>query len=329
MAGTKDPAKAMHAAVARAGKQALEVEVEGRRLQLTNLDKVMYPKTGFTKRELIDYYVRISPWLLPHLAGRPLSLKRYPNGVEAPFFYQKECPAHRPEWLPTTNWYSETRGADIEFCMADSLADLVWLANAADLELHTYLCTFRDTDRPTTLAFDLDPGEGAGVLECAEVAEAVRAALGHLGLECFPKVSGAKGIQVYAPLNTPMTYAQTKPFARRVAEALEAALPELVTSNMRKALRAHKVLVDWSQNDTHKTTVCVYSLRGRPEPSVSVPLSWPELERLRRRGDPEGFRFGPDDAVRRAEKLGDLFAPVLTMQQRLSLQPARPGSKAA
>lgn len=306
-----------------------EVVVDGRRLQLTNLDKVMYPRTGFTKGDVIDYYARIAPWLLPHLQGRPLSLKRYPNGVEAPFFYQKECPAHRPKWLPTTTWYSETRGADIEFCMADSLADLVWLANAADLELHTYLCLAKDTTRPTTLAFDLDPGQGVGVLECAEVASAVRTALRHLGLECFPKVSGSKGIQVYAPLNTPVTYERTKPFARGVAEALEAALPDLVTSNMRKALRVGKVLVDWSQNDAHKTTVCVYSLRGRPEPSVSVPLQWSELERLRRKGDPDAFRFGPDDAVRRAERLGDLFAPVLALKQRISAQPAPAGMRAA
>ncbi len=289
----------------------LEVDVDGRRLSLSNLDKVLYPQAGFTKGQVIDYYTRIAPCVLPHLRDRPLTLKRYPNGVEAPYFYEKNCPRHRPDWIRTA-----AAGSN-EFCVCDDLPTLVWLANLADLELHPSLAKAADYTSPTVVAFDLDPGPPATIVECAEVAVRLRTALRAIGLECFPKTSGSKGMQVYAPLNTPTSYEKTKPFAHAVAQALERAEPALVVSDMKKALRAGKVLVDWSQNDEHKTTVGVYSLRAREQPTVSTPVSWEEIECARASGDPENLVFTAADVLRRVGELGDLFAPVAELEQAL------------
>jgi bifunctional non-homologous end joining protein LigD len=296
-----------------------EVRVGRHSLALSNLDKVLYPRTGFTKADAIDYYARVAPALLPHLKDRPLTLKRYPDGVEAPFFYQKECPPH-PDWVDTTTVWSDTTSRDIHYCMANRIETLVWLVNAGDLELHAFLAKCQDMRKPTMLAFDLDPGEGADVLDCAQVAAWLEKDLGRLGLEAFPKVSGSKGIQVYVPLNTKVAYegpGGTKPFARAVAERMAAEHPDLVVSNMRKELRKGKVLVDWSQNTESKTTVCVYSLRAKPEPSVSVPVLWRELAGAAAKGDAGRLRFTPEDTLRRVDRLGDLFAPVLSLKQRL------------
>ncbi|MEA2398188.1 MAG: bifunctional non-ous end joining protein LigD, partial [Thermoleophilaceae bacterium] len=252
----------------------VEVTIEKRKLRLSNLDKVMYPEVGFTKGQLIDYYTRVSPVLLPHLHGRPLTMKRYPDGVEGKFFYEKQCPSHRPDWVQTASIWSRHNGRNIDFCLVNDLPTLVWAANLADLELHTSLSLAAAVDRPTTMVFDLDPGPPADIVDCCQVGVWVRDLFGGLGLDCFPKTSGSKGIQIYLPLNVETTYADTKPFARAVAELLEKQHSELVVSRMTKSLRAGKVLVDWSQNDEHKTTVCVYSLRARERPTVSTPVTW-------------------------------------------------------
>jgi bifunctional non-homologous end joining protein LigD len=291
----------------------VEVEVEGRRLSLSNLDKVMYPASGFTKGQLIDYYTRVAPVLLPHLRDRPLTLKRYPNGVEGGHFYEKQCPSHRPEWVRSEP--VELSSKTIHFCICDDLPTLVWLANLADLELHPSLSNVPDVERPTVMAFDLDPGPPAGVAECCVVALILRDALGRIGLECFPKTSGSKGIQVYVPLNVDgVDYDRgTKPLSQALARHLEAEHPKLIVSSQKKELRKGKVLIDWSQNDEHKTTVSVYSLRARERPTVSTPLDWAEVEAA----DADALVFEAGDVLERVEERGDLFAPVVELEQRL------------
>ena len=296
---------------------ALEATVDGRRLKLSNFDKVLYPKTGFTKGRLIEYYARIAPALLPHLHDRPLTLKRYPNGVEGKHFYEKQCPSHRPDWVAVAPIDTERERKRIDFCLANDLPTLVWLANLADLELHPSLSLADPIERPTALAFDLDPGPPADVIDCCRVALWLREMFDSLGLRCFPKTSGSKGLQVYAPLNSDTTYERTKPFAKAVAELLEKQHPDRVVSRMAKSLREGKVLVDWSQNDQHKTTVCVYSLRARERPTVSTPVSWDEVHQALEAGDPGRLVFEFDDVLRRVDENGDLFAPVLAMQQEL------------
>jgi bifunctional non-homologous end joining protein LigD len=298
----------------------LDVEIGDRRLSLSNLDKVFYPEVGFTKGQLIDYYTRIAPAVLPHLRDRPLTLKRYPNGVTGQYFYEKQCPSHRPDWVQTSAVWSRHNSRTIDFCLCNDLPTLVWLANLADLELHTSLALAGDVQAPTLIAFDLDPGPPATIVECAEVAVRLREAFEHLGLEAFPKTSGSKGMQVYVPLNTPATYDDTKPFARALAQLLERRHPDLVVSDMRKSLRAGKVLVDWSQNDEHKTTVNVYSLRARERPTVSTPLEWGEVEGVLSRRDPETLSFTSDEVLARVAERGDLFAPVVELVQEI---PAR------
>jgi bifunctional non-homologous end joining protein LigD len=295
-----------------------EIEVEGRRLKLSNLDKVMYPAAGFTKGDLIDYYVRISSAILPHLRGRPLTLKRYPDGVRGDFFYEKNCPGHRPGWVRTVRVRSR-RGSTptVDYCLADDLATLVWLANLAAVELHPLLALSDALDRPTAVVFDLDPGEPAGILECAQVACWLRDGLDGLGLRCFPKSSGSKGLQVYLPVDASSTYNRTRPFAEAVAQLLVRHHPDLVVANMRKSLRRGKVLVDWSQNSSSKTTVCAYSLRALEQPTASTPLTWEEVESALSSDDPGLLSFGAADLVRRVEEAGDLFAPVLELEQPL------------
>jgi bifunctional non-homologous end joining protein LigD len=291
----------------------VHVEVEGRELSLSNLDKVMYPETGFTKGQVIDYYTRIAPVVLPHLRDRPLTLKRYPNGVEGGHFYEKQCPSHRPDWVRSEA--VELSSKTIHFCICDELPTLVWLANLADLELHPSLSKVPDVERPTIMAFDLDPGPGTGLAECCEVALLLREALSALGLESFPKTSGSKGIQVYVPLNgTDVDYDHgTKLISNALARHLESAHPKLIVSSQKKELRKNKVLIDWSQNDEHKTTVGVYSLRARERPTVSTPLAWDEIEA----GDPDALVFEADDVMARVKERGDLFAPVEELEQRL------------
>jgi bifunctional non-homologous end joining protein LigD len=255
--------------------------------------------------------------LIPHLHGRPLTLKRYPNGVEGKFFYEKQCPSHRPEWVHTAAVWSRHNKRDINFCLANDLPTLVWTSNLADLELHTSLSMAADIERPTMMVFDLDPGAPAGIVDCCRVGMWVRDLFAGLGLESFPKTSGSKGLQVYVPLNVETSYAETKPFARAVAELLEKQHPGEVVSRMTKSLRGGKVLVDWSQNDEHKTTVNVYSLRAKERPTVSTPVAWEEVERCLAEEDAEVLTFDSAQVLERVEELGDPFAPVLTLQQEL------------
>jgi bifunctional non-homologous end joining protein LigD len=289
----------------------VEVDVQGHRLSLSNLDKVLYPGVGFTKGQVIDYYTRIAPAVLPHLRDRPLTLKRYPNGVEGGHFYEKNAPSHRPDWVEVAP--IELRSKTIEFVLCNDLPTLVWLANLADLELHPSLSLADDINRPTVMAFDLDPGPGTGLAECAEVAFLLRDALTQLKLESFAKTSGSKGIQVYVPLNNDeVDYDHgTKAIAHALARHLEAQHPKLIVSQQKKELRKGKVLIDWSQNDEHKTTVGVYSLRARERPTVSTPVTWKELEA------PEGLVFEAADVLERVVEHGDLFAPVVELKQEL------------
>ena len=290
----------------------VEVSVGDRTLSLSNLDKLMYPRAGFTKGHVIEYYTRIAPVLLAHLEGRPLTLKRYPNGVEGGHFYEKRCPQHRPEWVRTAGVWSGRNEGEVEYCLCEDLETLVWLGNLADLELHTPLHTVPDVTTPRVIAFDLDPGAPATIAECCEVALLLRDAFDHFGLQAFPKTSGSKGMQVYVPLNTPgVDYAATREFALGVASVLERRRRDLVVTDMKKTLRTGKVLVDWSQNERHKTTVCVYSLRAMERPTVSTPLTWEEVERG---GD---LVFTSDDVLARVAEHGDLFAPVLSLAQEL------------
>jgi bifunctional non-homologous end joining protein LigD len=296
----------------------LEVQIDGRTLSLSNLDKPMYPEAGFAKGHVIDYYTRVAPVLLPHLRDRPLTLKRYPDGVEGQYFYEKQCPSHAPEWVQTTTVpSSRARDGKINFCLANDLPTLVWLANLADLELHTSLATAEDYSRPTVLAFDLDPGPPATIVECAEVALELRTVFDHLDMEAFPKTSGSKGMQVYVPLNTPVGYEQTRAFAKGLAELLERRRRDLVVSEMTKTLRKGKVFVDWSQNAQFKTTVSVYSLRALSQPTVSTPLLWEEVEAVLQSRDPDDLVFTAPDVLERVAEHGDLFAGVVELEQRL------------
>jgi len=297
------------------------VEVEGHQLKLSNLDKVLYPEVGFTKGQVIDYYTRVAPVLLPHLRERPLTLKRYPNGVDAPFFYEKRCPKHRPDWVRTTAVWSKRNADNLDFCLADDLATLVWVANLASLELHTSLSRGADIDRPSMMVFDLDPGAPATIVECAQVGLWLRELLDDLGLESVAKTSGSKGLQLYVPLNTPATYSDTKSFSHALAQLLERREPQLVVSQMAKELRKGKVFIDWSQNDRVKTTVCVYSLRAREQPTVSAPLTWDEVDEQHRSGDPQRFALTADAVLARVAAGADVFAPVLGLEQSLPRPP--------
>ncbi len=298
------------------------VEIEGRTLVLSNLGKILYPKAGFTKADLLDHYRRVAPALLPHLEGRPLTLKRYPDGVDEPSFYEKRCPAHRPPWVRTVPVVGKRSGR-IDFCEVDDLATLMWVENLAAIELHGSLSRSTSLDRPSFLVFDLDPGAPAGLVDCAEIGLWIRELLGEVGLDSFPKSSGRAGLQIYAPLNGSATYADSKGFARDLARLMEAREPDRVISVMSKARRAGKVFVDWSQNDASKTTVCVYSLRARERPTVSTPVTWQEVREAVRRRSPAPLVFEAQDLPGRLEQHGDLFAKVLTLRQSLPRLPER------
>jgi bifunctional non-homologous end joining protein LigD len=293
------------------------VEVEDRKLNLTNLDKVLYPAAGFTKGQVIDFYVRIAPVLLPHLRQRPLTMKRYPEGVDHEFFFEKNAPKHRPEWVQTTPVWSDSNHRTVNYILANDLATLVWIANLASLELHPSLALASDIERPTMIVFDLDPGPPADIVQCTQVALWVRAIFDHFGLQSFPKTSGSKGMQIYVPLNTKTTYEETKSFARAIAQLLEQEHRDLVVSDMKKAIRTNKVFVDWSQNDQHKTTIAVYSLRARERPTVSTPITWDEVEETFKKKDPQRLVFEASEVIKRVDKMGDLYEPLLGLKQKL------------
>src|SRR3984957_11077760 len=293
------------------------IEVQGKQLKLSNLEKVLYPAVGFTKKQVIDYYVRIAPAIIPHLAGRALTRKRYPDGVEGEPFFEKNAPMHKPEWVKTVPIWSGRNRRTVNYILADDLPTLVWLANLAALELHPALALAEDITRPTEMVFDLDPGPPANIVQCCQVALWLRAIFEHFGLRSFPKTSGSKGLQIYIPLNTPVTYEVTKMFSHALAQLLEHDHRDLVLSKMTKSARAGKVFVDWSQNDEHKTTIGVYSLRAREKPTVSTPVTWEEVEKALKKKDASLLVFEAKQVVARVEKLGDLFEPVLELKQRL------------
>jgi bifunctional non-homologous end joining protein LigD len=314
---TDPEGESLTATASKRPRNKAAVTVDGHELELSNLDKVLYPKAGFTKGELIDWYARIGEVLLPHLRGRPLTLKRYPNGVDEKHFYEKRCPSHRPDWVTTASVYSERHKGEIDYCVVEDLPTLVWLANLADIELHTSLSRAEAMERPTAMVFDLDPGPPADILDCAQVAVWLQGMFEQLGLSCYPKTSGSKGMQLYVPLNSEATYEQTKPFAKAVAETLERKFPDRVVSQMSKAKRPGKVLIDWSQNDVHKTTVCVYSLRAKERPMVSTPLEWEEVTATLEAGEAEALAFDHAAVLERVAAKGDLFAPLLSEEQEL------------
>src|SRR5438132_10067893 len=297
--------------------ETAELVVEGKKLSVSSLNHLLYPKVGFTKGQVIDYYLKIAPVLLPHLEDRPLTMKRYPNGVDKEFFYEKNCPSHRPKWVKTAKVWSEGNNRMMDYCLAQDLPTLVWAANLADLELHTSLARKRDVARPTMMVFDLDPGAPADIVRCCQVGLWLRDLLAKMKLKSFAKTSGSKGLQVYVPLNTLVTFDRTKDLSRALAQHLEREHGNLVTSNMSKSVRKGKVFVDWSQNDEHKTTIDVYSLCARQEPTVSTPVTWDEVENCLKKKKADLLKFRSDKVIARVEKIGDLFAPVEKIQQKL------------
>lgn len=287
-------------------------------VKFSNLDKILFPDAQFTKGEMIRYYVEAAPFILPHLKDRPVTLIRFPDGIGGESFYEKNAPHFSPGWIETFPVPRQKHEGTTNYILINDARTLAWCANLASIEFHPFLHHVRALDRPTHIAFDLDPGEGADVLTSAKVAFRLKEVLDGLGLESFPKVSGSKGVQIYVPLNGRATYEVTQPFAKAVAELLERNHPEEIVSNMSKARRKNRVLIDWSQNSPSKTTVCVYSMRGkRASPFVSVPVTWPELQRALKAGNSSALFFTPDTALKRMTKLGDLFAPVLTLKQKL------------
>jgi len=291
----------------KAGATSGQLEVAGRRLSVRNLDRVVFPEAGTTKGELLDYYVRVADAMLPHLRDRLLHMHRYPEGVDGPRFWQKACPEHRPEWVPTAPVWSRDKQANIDYCVVNDLPTLLWAVNIGSIELHTSLHLIQDLHRPTAMAFDLDPGEGVGVLECGKVALRLRQLFEDTGEEAFVKTSGSKGLQVYVPLDGDATYAETKPAARAIAELLERERPDAVVSRMAKSLRRGRVLVDWSQNTEHKSMVCVHSVRAKRRPTVSTPIRWDELEEAIAAKAADQLVFEMPDALERVSERGDLF----------------------
>jgi len=304
------------------------VEIEGKHLSLTNLEKVLYPATGFTKGQVIDYYARIAPVLLPHLRGRPLTLKRYPGGVDQEFFFEKNATKHRPDWVKTAPIWSGANRRDVNYILANDLPTLVWLANLAAIELHPSLSLAKDIACPTMMVFDLDPGPPANIVQCAQVGVWLRDIFEHFGLQSLPKTSGSKGLQIYVPLNTPISYDITKNFAHALARLLEHEHPQLVVSDMKKELRTGKVLVDWSQNDQHKTTISIYSLRAREHPTVSTPVKWEEVEKTLEKKNAALLVFEANQVLQRVDKIGDLFEPALKLKQKLPQLPGMAESAA-
>lgn len=288
-----------------------------RTVSFSNPDKRYFP-SGFTKGEMIRYYLEVAPLILPHLKDRPITLIRFPEGVKGESFYEKNAPRHAPEWIETFPVPRRHHEGHVNYMLVNNAETLAWCANLGAIELHPFLHRVPDIDRPTHVAFDLDPGEGADIFTCIEVSALLKQVFEGLGLQSFPKVSGSKGVQIYVPLNTAVTYAATQPFAKSVAELLERQHPKLIVSAMSKALRKRKVMIDWSQNSQSKTTVSVYAMRGkRDEPFISMPLTWEELNRAAAKKDRDALYFTPDEALARVKQVGDIFAPVLTLEQRL------------
>jgi bifunctional non-homologous end joining protein LigD len=290
--------------------QAVEVEIGGRHLKLSNLDKVLWPGSGFTKGQMIDYYAKIAPVMIPHLAGRPITFVRFPDGVEGPSFFEKNCPSYRPPWMSTVKLRS------VNHCQLTEPAALVWAANLAAIELHPGLAGGPDLNQADLVVFDLDPGPGTDVLTCASLALDIRSALESLGLQSWVKTSGSKGLQLYIPVE-PTPYEVTKNFCRAVAQAIERTHHDLVVTTMAKVERKDRIFIDWSQNSLTKTTVAAYSLRARARPTVSTPLRWEELEHAVDQADASLLVFEADQVLQRVSDHGDLFEPLVGLRQRV------------
>ena len=294
------------------------VKVGDKKLSLSNVDKVLYPETGFTKGQVIDFYSRVAPSILPHIEDRPITLKRYPNGIKGGHFYEKNAPSFTPVWIKTYPIQRSSRESMINYILINDLPTLVWSANLANLEIHPFLAKAPEISVPTMVVFDLDPGDGASLVQSCEVAFLLRDLLDRLALESLPKVSGSKGIHVHVPLNTPVTYDMTQAFAQSVAQYLASEHPKLIVSEMAKNKRTKRVFIDWSQNSQHKSTVAVYSLRAKAErPFVAMPVSWREMETALNRNNVSKLFFEPEAALKRLEKIGDLFLPSLRLKQSL------------
>ena len=293
-----------------------EIVVSRKRVKLSNLDKVFYPEASFSKGDMIEYYRSVGPVLVPHLKNRAVTLKRYPDGAGGSFFYEKQCPKHRPDWVRTVT-IPRKDGKPIAYCVGWDLATLVWMANLASLELHVSLAKASNPGRPTALVFDLDPGPPTDVVDCGEVALEIRKLLKGVGLESWPKTSGSKGMQLYVPLNTSVGFDDTKRFALALARVMEERAPDRIVTGQSKADRQGKILIDWSQNDDHKTTVSVYSLRAKNRPTVSTPVEWKEVSAAVRAGDAAKLTFDAAAVLKRVDKKGDLFEPVLKTKQKL------------
>ncbi|MDG2027323.1 MAG: non-homologous end-joining DNA ligase [Acidimicrobiales bacterium] len=293
--------------------ERVHVEIDGHRLAVSNLEKVLYPMVSFTKAQVIDYYVRIAPYMLPHVEDRGITLRRWPDGVTESSFFEKRCPSHRPGWVGTCAGPGDRRSG-IEYCKLHAIAALAWTANLAALEIHAPMARCGEIDSPSMLVFDLDPGEPATIIECCQIALEIQEVLETVGLQCFPKTSGSKGMQLYVPLNTPHEHEHASDFALAVAQLLEQKLPKQVLSKMTKKLRKGKIFIDWSQNSRHKTTIAPYSLRAKDRPTVSTPLLWDEVADG---ADGEHLSFEAGDVLERVEQHGDLFAETLTLEQEL------------
>ncbi len=302
-----------------------QLTVERRRIQVSNLNKLLYPGTRFTKADVIDYYINISKYLLPHLRNHPITLKRFPDGVFGESFYEKDAPAFTPEWVKTVPVpRRETPGPDIRYILINDLPTLVWVANLATLEIHPFLHRASKLNRPTAIVFDCDPGEGANILDAARVALMLREVLQELGLDSYVKASGSKGVQVYVPLNSAVTYDETQPLAQGIAQLLAQREPKLIVWQMPKRLRAKRVFIDWSQNAEYKTTVSVYSLRAKTyRPHVSLPVTWDELSDALQSRDVDALFFTPEETLERVEKIEDLFKPLLKQVQKLPAEVRR------
>ena len=291
----------------------VRTEIAGRALKVTNLDKVLYPLVGFTKAQVIAYYVNVAPVMLAHIEDRGVTFKRWPDGITAEPFFNKRAPSHRPDWIGTCIGPGD-KGKGIEYPMLSEVAALAWSANLAALEIHGPMARCGEIDSPSILVFDLDPGDPATIIECCQVALSIRAVLETVGLEAFAKTSGSKGMQLYVPLNSPHTHQHASDFALAVAQLLEKQQPNAVTANMAKKQRTNKIFIDWSQNSRHKTTIAPYSLRGKDRPTVSTPISWDEVSDG---ADGEWLSFEATEVLERIEEFGDLFADVVTMEQAL------------
>ena len=293
------------------------VVINDRELLLSNPDKDLYPSYGFTKTRILEYYGRMARFMLPFFKDRALTLKRYPDGVGRDFFFEKRCPAYRPAWVETTEvpYGGEKR---ITYCMANNLETLIWVGNLASIELHVPMARVNAPDNPDSMVFDLDPGEGANVLDCAKVAIMIKGVLEDQKLKSFVKTSGKKGLHVCVPLDPEKTtFEDTKNFSRAMASIMQKTYPDLVTAKMAKELRTGKVFINWSQNDASKTMVGVYSLRGTEKPAVSFPLSWNDLEKKAKRSDPDSFQVLAPEAIKTVEEKAGFFEGMLHKKQRL------------